>query len=333
MAGLIWIGVPDGECRSKLNQETTVLEIAMSDEKVLTKEMACVYLFDHSVHLYKFNYIDDDAAEVLRQDDGRGLDLDGLISLSEAAAESLAQHRGYLDLGGLETLSDTAAAKLGSIFQGEYLNLCNLHDLSDAAYESICTCRSDLTLSSKSLTVAAAKNLCRHKHEEREVYLYFKTLSDSVAEGLSGFVGQLSLASLESLSDAAAESLSKTKGTLLFEELRELSDAAAESLAKHEGQLDIPLLCNLPESAATILRKHPSFADASVDVILVSCGDRKLDVVKQVKTLTGTSLREAKQMVESCPTPLKEAVSEEDAEKIKIEIERAAGRVAIKNDV
>ena len=154
-----------------------------------------------------------------------------------------------------------------------------------------------------------------------------------MAEGLSGFVGQLSLASLKSLSDAAAESLSKTRGTLLFEELSELSDAAAESLAKHEGQLDIPLLCNLPESAATILRKHPSFADASVDVILVSCGDRKLDVVKQVKTLTGTSLREAKQMVESCPTPLKEAVSEADAEKIKFEIERAGGSVAIKNDV
>ena len=61
--------------------------------------------------------------------------------------------------------------------------------------------------------------------------------------------------------------------------------------------------------------------------------DRKLDVVKQVKTLTGTSLREAKQMGESCPTPLKEAVSEADAEKIKIEIERAGGSVAIKNDV
>ena len=118
----------------------------------------------------------------------------------------------------------------------------------------------------------------------------------------------------------------------MFEELRELSDAAAESLSRHKGDLDVDL-DNLPESAAAILRKHPSFADASVDVILVSCGDRKLDVVKQVKTLTGGSLREAKQMVESCPTPLKEAVSEADAEKIKIEIERAGGRVAIQNDM
>ena len=224
----------------------------------MRQQVSDVYLFDQSVHLYKFNYIDDDAAEVLREHDGRGLDLDGLISLSEAAAESLAKHRGYLDLGGLETLSDTAAAKLGSIFQGEYLNICSLHDLSDAAYESICKCRSNLSLGSKPLTVAAAKNLCSHKHD---VYIGLDTtLPDSVAENLSDFRGKLELPWLETLSDAAAESLSKTRGTLLFEELRELSDAAAESLSRHKGDLGV-YLNNLPESAAAILRKHPSFAD------------------------------------------------------------------------
>ncbi len=66
------------------------------------------------------------------------------------------------------------------------------------------------------------------------------------------------------------------------------------------------------------------------DVILTGFGDKKLNVVKVVKNLTGASLMDAKKMVESCPATLKEGVSKEDAEKVKAEIVEAGGTVEFK---
>lgn len=66
------------------------------------------------------------------------------------------------------------------------------------------------------------------------------------------------------------------------------------------------------------------------DVVLTGFGDKKLNVVKVVKNLTGASLMEAKKMVEGVPATLKEAASKEDAEKIKAEIEEAGGSVELK---
>ena len=66
------------------------------------------------------------------------------------------------------------------------------------------------------------------------------------------------------------------------------------------------------------------------DVVLTSFGEKKLDVVKVVKNITGASLMEAKKMVESCPAKLKEGVSKEDAAKVKTEVEAAGGSVEIK---
>ncbi len=71
-------------------------------------------------------------------------------------------------------------------------------------------------------------------------------------------------------------------------------------------------------------------AQTEFDVVLTGFGDKKLDVVKVVKNLTGASLMDAKKMVESCPAKLKEAVSKEDADKIKAEIEAAGGTVELK---
>ncbi|WP_153558566.1 50S ribosomal protein L7/L12 [Roseimaritima sediminicola] len=66
------------------------------------------------------------------------------------------------------------------------------------------------------------------------------------------------------------------------------------------------------------------------DVVLTGFGDKKLNVVKVVKNLTGASLMEAKKMVESAPATLKEGASKEDADKIKAEIEEAGGTVELK---
>jgi large subunit ribosomal protein L7/L12 len=66
------------------------------------------------------------------------------------------------------------------------------------------------------------------------------------------------------------------------------------------------------------------------DVVLTSFGEKKLDIVKIVKNLTGASLLEAKKLVEATPAKLKEALSKEDAEKIKKEIEDAGGSIELK---
>lgn len=67
----------------------------------------------------------------------------------------------------------------------------------------------------------------------------------------------------------------------------------------------------------------------SFDVILAGFGDKKIQVIKVVRSLTSLGLKEAKELVESCPKPIKEGVSKEDADKIKGEIEAAGGAITI----
>lgn len=66
------------------------------------------------------------------------------------------------------------------------------------------------------------------------------------------------------------------------------------------------------------------------DVVLTGFGDKKLDVVKVVKNITGASLMDAKKMVEGVPATIKQGASKEDANKIKGEIEAAGGTVELK---
>ena len=66
------------------------------------------------------------------------------------------------------------------------------------------------------------------------------------------------------------------------------------------------------------------------DVILTGFGDKKLNVIKVIREITGLGLKEAKDMVEGCPKAVKEGVSKEDAEKVKAELEAAGATVEIK---
>ena len=66
------------------------------------------------------------------------------------------------------------------------------------------------------------------------------------------------------------------------------------------------------------------------DVILASFGDKKLDVIKVVRTITGLGLKEAKELVEGAPKALKEGVSKEEAEDIKKQLTEAGATVEIK---
>ncbi len=67
----------------------------------------------------------------------------------------------------------------------------------------------------------------------------------------------------------------------------------------------------------------------SFDVILAGFGDKKIQVIKVVRQITGLGLKEAKDLVEAVPKPLKEGIAKEEADKIKKEIEEAGGAVTI----
>ena len=66
------------------------------------------------------------------------------------------------------------------------------------------------------------------------------------------------------------------------------------------------------------------------DVILTGFGDKKLGVIKVVREITGLGLKEAKELVEGCPKPLKEGVSKEEAEALKKQLEEGGATVEIK---
>jgi large subunit ribosomal protein L7/L12 len=66
------------------------------------------------------------------------------------------------------------------------------------------------------------------------------------------------------------------------------------------------------------------------DVILVAAGEKKINVIKEVRAITSLGLKEAKDLVESAPKPVKEAVKKEEAETIKKKLEEAGATVEVK---
>jgi large subunit ribosomal protein L7/L12 len=93
-----------------------------------------------------------------------------------------------------------------------------------------------------------------------------------------------------------------------------------------------------PAAAAVAVAAGPAAADAApaaveqteFDVILQSGGANKLNVVKEVKNLLGLGLKEAKDLVDGAPQPLKTAVSKDEAESLKAKLEEAGAQVEIK---
>ena len=66
------------------------------------------------------------------------------------------------------------------------------------------------------------------------------------------------------------------------------------------------------------------------DVILAAAGDKKINVIKEVRAITGLGLKEAKDLVEGAPKPIKEGASKDEAEKIKAQLEEAGAKVELK---
>ena len=66
------------------------------------------------------------------------------------------------------------------------------------------------------------------------------------------------------------------------------------------------------------------------DVVLTSAGDKKINVIKEVRAITGLGLKEAKELVEGAPKPVKEGVSKDEAEELKKKLEEAGAGVELK---
>ncbi len=71
-------------------------------------------------------------------------------------------------------------------------------------------------------------------------------------------------------------------------------------------------------------------AQTEFDVVLKACGDKKINVIKVVRGITGAGLKEAKELVDGAPKTLKEACSKEEAEDIKKQLEEAGAEVEVK---
>ena len=91
-------------------------------------------------------------------------------------------------------------------------------------------------------------------------------------------------------------------------------------------------------AAAVAVAAAPGGAAAAAPVeekteftaVLTAIGDKKIEVIKEVRALTGLGLKEAKDLVEGAPKPVKEGVTKEEAEKIKAQLEKAGAKVELK---
>src|SRR3954462_3001072 len=66
------------------------------------------------------------------------------------------------------------------------------------------------------------------------------------------------------------------------------------------------------------------------NVVLAAIGDKKIEVIKEVRAITGLGLKEAKDLVEGAPKPVKEGIPKEEAEKVKAQLEKAGAKVELK---
>jgi large subunit ribosomal protein L7/L12 len=115
---------------------------------------------------------------------------------------------------------------------------------------------------------------------------------------------------LSSLTVLEAAELSK-----MLEEKWGVSAAAAVAVAAAPGA----------GGAAAAVEEQTEFT-----VVLAGAGDKKIEVIKEVRAITGLGLKEAKDLVEGAPKPVKEGVSKDEAEKIKATLEKVGAKVDLK---
>ena len=120
----------------------------------------------------------------------------------------------------------------------------------------------------------------------------------------------------------------------IVDELSSLTVLEAAELAKLlEGKWGVSAAAAVAVAAAPAAgaaAAAPVEEQTEFTVILSAIGDKKIEVIKEVRAITALGLKEAKDLVEAAPKPVKEGVTKEEAEKIKAALEKAGAKVELK---
>ncbi len=119
----------------------------------------------------------------------------------------------------------------------------------------------------------------------------------------------------------------------IVDELSSLTVLEAAELAKLlEGKWGVSAAAAVAVAAAPAAgaAAAPVEEQTEFTVVLSSIGDKKIEVIKEVRAITALGLKEAKDLVEAAPKPVKEGVSKEEAEKIKAALEKVGAKVELK---
>ena len=117
----------------------------------------------------------------------------------------------------------------------------------------------------------------------------------------------------------------------IVDELSSLTVLEAAELAKLlEEKWGVSAAAAVAVAAAPAAAAAPVEEKTEFNVILAAAGDKKIEVIKEVRAVTGLGLKEAKDLVEGAPKTLKEGVSKADAEKFKKQLEAAGAAVELK---
>ncbi|SDR46086.1 LSU ribosomal protein L12P [Rhizobiales bacterium GAS191] len=84
-------------------------------------------------------------------------------------------------------------------------------------------------------------------------------------------------------------------------------------------------VASAPAAAAAVVEEQTEFS-----VVLAAIGEKKIEVIKEVRAITGLGLKEAKDLVEAAPKAVKEGVSKDEGEKLKAQLEKAGAKVELK---
>ena len=118
----------------------------------------------------------------------------------------------------------------------------------------------------------------------------------------------------------------------LVDQLSELTVLEAADLAKAlEEKWGVSAAAAVAAAPAAAAAADPAAEEKTeFDVVLIAAGDKKINVIKEVRAITGLGLGEAKALVEGAPKAVKEGINKDEAEKIKKQIEDAGGTVELK---
>jgi large subunit ribosomal protein L7/L12 len=117
----------------------------------------------------------------------------------------------------------------------------------------------------------------------------------------------------------------------IVDELSSLTVLEAAELAKMlEEKWGVSAAAAVAVAAAPGAAAAPVEEKTEFTVVLAAAGDKKIEVIKEVRALTGLGLKEAKDLVEGAPKPVKEGVNKDEAEKIKATLEKVGAKVELK---